>query len=57
MIARFGRFEHWVLEGDVHVHTSFAGALSTPVDVPLLAHRRQLDFVAITEPTHGSAAR
>jgi hypothetical protein len=45
--ARIG--ELWVLEGDVHVHTSFAGALSTPVDIPLLAHRRQLDFVAITE--------
>ena len=45
--ARIG--EHWILEGDVHVHTSFAGALSTPVDIPLLAHRRQLDFVAITE--------
>lgn len=45
--ARIG--EHWVLEGDVHVHTSFAGALSTPVDIPLLAHRRQLDFVAVTE--------
>lgn len=45
--ARIG--EHWVLEGDVHVHTSFAGALSTPIDIPLLAQRRQLDFVATTE--------
>jgi predicted metal-dependent phosphoesterase TrpH len=45
--ARVG--EHWVLEGDVHVHTSFAGAVSTPVDIPLVAQRRQLDFVAITE--------
>lgn len=45
--ARIG--DYWVLEGDVHVHTSFAGALSTPVDIPLLAHRRQLDFVAVTE--------
>ncbi len=45
--ARIG--DYWVLEGDVHVHTSFAGALATPVDIPLLAHRRQLDFVAITE--------
>jgi len=39
----------WVLEGDVHVHSSFAGALSTPVDIPLIARRRQLDFVAVTE--------
>jgi hypothetical protein len=45
--ARIG--EHWILEGDVHVHTSFAGALSTPIDIPLLASRRQLDFVCVTE--------
>jgi hypothetical protein len=45
--ARIG--EHWVLEGDIHTHSSLAGALSTPVDIPLLAHRRQLDFVAVTE--------
>lgn len=45
--ARIG--DLWVLEGDVHVHTSFAGALSTPVDIPLVAQRRQLDFVAVTE--------
>jgi hypothetical protein len=41
--------EHWILEGDVHVHTSFAGALSTPIDIPLLARRTKVDFVAITE--------
>jgi predicted metal-dependent phosphoesterase TrpH len=45
--ARIG--DHWILEGDVHVHTSFAGALSTPFDIPLLAKKKQLDFVAITE--------
>ena len=45
--ARIG--DLWVLEGDVHVHSSFAGALSTPVDIPLIARRRQLDFVAVTE--------
>jgi predicted metal-dependent phosphoesterase TrpH len=45
--ARIG--DLWVLEGDVHVHSSFAGALSTPVDIPLVARRRQLDFVAVTE--------
>ncbi len=45
--ARIG--EHWVLEGDVHVHSSWAGALATPIDLPLLARRRQLDFIAVTE--------
>ena len=45
--ARIG--DLWVLEGDVHAHSSFAGALSTPVDIPLVARRRQLDFVAVTE--------
>ena len=45
--ARIG--EHWVLEGDTHVHSSFAGALATPIDIPLVAQRRQLDFVAVTE--------
>lgn len=48
--ARVGPSNEWlVLEGDVHVHTSFAGALATPVDVPLLARRRALDFVCVTE--------
>ena len=41
--------EHWVLEGDVHVHSSWVGALATPVDLPLLARRTQLDFIAVTE--------
>gem|GEM_PF-3021571 len=38
-----------VLEGDVHVHTSIAGALATPIDVPGLAARHELDFIAVTE--------
>ncbi|MDB4943977.1 MAG: hypothetical protein JWP97_3511 [Labilithrix sp.] len=41
--------ERYVLEGDVHVHSSFEGALSTPLDLPVLARERQLDFIAVTE--------
>ena len=45
--TRVGRY--LALEGDLHVHTSFVGAVATPVDILLLARRRELDFVAVTE--------
>lgn len=46
---RFSAGGYHVLEGDIHAHSIFAGALPTPVDLVLLARRQQLDFVAVGE--------
>lgn len=38
-----------VLEADLHVHTRFSDGLLTPCDLPILARRRGLDVIAVTE--------
>jgi hypothetical protein len=38
-----------VVEGDLHLHTRFSDGIASPFDVVLLAERRGLDLIAITE--------
>jgi predicted metal-dependent phosphoesterase TrpH len=38
-----------VVEGDFHLHTRFSDGVASPFDVVLLAERRGLDVIAITE--------
>lgn len=38
-----------VLEADLHVHTRFSDGLLTPCDLAILARRRGLDVIAVTE--------
>jgi hypothetical protein len=37
------------VEGDFHLHTRFSDGIASPVDVVLLAERRGLDVIALTE--------
>lgn len=46
-----------ILEGDIHAHSIFAGALPTPVDLVLLARRQGLDFIAVVEHNSFFGAR
>jgi hypothetical protein len=38
-----------VVEGDFHLHTRFSDGIASPIDVVLLAERRGLDVIALTE--------
>lgn len=47
--SREERAGYRVLEADLHVHTRFSDGLLTPCDLPILARRRGLDVIAVTE--------
>lgn len=38
-----------VVEGDLHLHTRFSDGIASPLDLVLLAERRGLDVIAVTE--------